>query len=113
MIIDARRGAADKGAETRHHSLLIGVHDVDPRHQPDCRNDQADDERTTAAETLRQRLAYLLLAAFQEFFKIGRRAAAGRTRAPRAASTPAGPSPAGLIVPRHWVFLSRVTTPPS
>jgi len=100
VIIDARRGAADKLAEAQDHTLFIGIDDIDSREQPDHDHDKTRDHGTAAAEAARQGLPELLLAALQKLFEIGRRAAS-RAATPRTASATTGASAAILIVPRH------------
>jgi hypothetical protein len=62
MIIDARRRAADKGAKARHHTLFVGIHDIDARGEPYGHDDQPDDKRAATAEAFGKHLPELFLA---------------------------------------------------
>src|SRR6266436_3065938 len=116
MIIDARRGGPDDAAETQHDALLVGVHDVDPRHQPECKRDQSDDYGAAAAKAARQSAPESSLALLQKLFEIERLLAAPRTAIAAAPALPFfGASFAVLIVPGHKLpvlaaFNSSLTT---
>ena len=104
VIVEAGLGQIDELAEAQHDALLVRVHAIEARQQPDDNQRKHDEHAAAAAKAARQKRAQPILAAADQVLKIGRSWSARlRSRAPRAprAAASATPRPTTLVLPRH------------
>jgi hypothetical protein len=103
MIIKPGRHLAHEFAEPQHDAEFVGLDAEESGKAPQGDHRQRDQHGAAAAEIAGQEPAQPVLAAAQEFLKIGRLGPLRlRPRAPRAARS-RSPRAAGLVAPRHDV----------
>jgi hypothetical protein len=84
MVAHARAGKRADGAETQHHALLVGPHEIDSARQPQRGQRKRDDaERAGGEAAARQEAAQALGAAAKKIVEIGGPRATPRIASPR------------------------------